>query len=85
MGKPHDNYRIFLQSVNNSDAGSQKTLGVPVVIGGDNLPSPVWIKVIIEKSRGEGSLMVQDTIDFFFTEEGGVHLLLGTVPRKGME
>ena len=26
-----------------SDAGRSKTLGVPVVIGGDNLPSPVGI------------------------------------------
>ena len=26
-----------------SDAGRWKTLGVPVVIGGDNLPSPVQI------------------------------------------
>ena len=27
----------------NNDAGRWKTLGVPVVIGGDNLPSPVQI------------------------------------------
>ena len=32
------NYQIY-----DSDAGRWKTLGGPVVIGGDNLPSLVWI------------------------------------------
>jgi hypothetical protein len=27
----------------NSDTGRRKTLGVPVVLGGDNLPSPIGI------------------------------------------
>ena len=38
-----------------SDAGRWKTLGVPVVIGGDNLPSPVGIGLTDLKNIGGAS------------------------------
>ena len=36
-------YHSFVLPIGDSDAGRWKTLGVPVVIGVDNLPSPVRI------------------------------------------
>ena len=39
-----------------SDAGRWKTLGVPVVIGGDNLPSPVGIGLTDLSNIGGASL-----------------------------
>ena len=39
-----------------SDAGRWKTLGVPVVIGGDNLPSPVGIGLTDLPNIGGGSV-----------------------------
>ena len=37
-----------------NDAGRWKTLGGPVVIGGDNLPSPVWIGLTDLQNIGGG-------------------------------
>ena len=39
----HKQGRGYVAYYTVSDAGRWKTLGVPVVIGGNNLPSPVWI------------------------------------------
>ena len=38
-----------------SDAGRWKTLGVPVVIGGDNLPSPIGIGLTDLPNIGGGA------------------------------
>ena len=42
---------FMYQKWNSGDAGSWKTLWVPVVIGGDNQPSMVWTGLTVTKKK----------------------------------
>ena len=76
--------------IHHSDAGRRKNLRGPVVIGGDNLPSPIWNSWLIELPNIGGRAVVPasltDQIKFFKLDKSNsscTAISIEIVPRGG--
>ena len=61
---PFKNQNLYYMCILSSGAGRWKTLRVPVVIGGDNMPSPVAIGLTDLPNIGEASSSITDMYVF---------------------